>query len=79
MEKSILDNNSSMTQILANGIRRVEDSTRPIAAINTEYDRELNQTPVDDYEALYNMTKDHPEDTLKEYNWIDDATTTFMN
>lgn len=79
MEKSILDNNSSMTQILANGIRRVEDSTRPIAAINTEYDRELNQSPVDDYEALYNMTKDHPEDTLKEYNWIDDATTTFMN
>ena len=79
MEKSILDNNSSMTQILANGIRRVEDSTRPIAAINTEYDRELNQSPVDDYEALYNMTKDHPEDTLKEYNWLDDATTTFMN
>ena len=79
MEKSILDNNSSMTQILANGIRRVEDSTRPIAAINTEYDRELNQTPIDDYEALYNMTKDHPEDTLKEYNWLDDATTTFMN
>lgn len=79
MEKSILDNNSNITDLLAYGIRGAERSTRPIAAINTEYDRELNQTPIDDYEALYNITKDNPEDTLKSYDWLHDASTTFMN
>lgn len=45
----------------------------------TGYDRELEQTPIDDYEEMYLLDKENPEETLKDKSYLKDAWTTFMN
>lgn len=86
MENSILNNNANYVDpvktgldAISMGIRTTNRRRTPIASINTEYDRSLNNTPIDDYEALYEMTKDDPSQTLQNYDWISDASTAFMN
>lgn len=39
----------------------------------------LEQTPIDDYEEMYLLDKENPEETLKDKSYLKDAWTTFMN
>lgn len=84
MEKSILDKYDaglipSKTNATTAGIRRVNAQHSPLTKIKTGYDRELEQTPIDDYEEMYLLDKENPEETLKDKSYLKDAWTTFMN
>ena len=84
MEKSILDKYDaglipSKTNATTAGIRQVNAQHSPLTKIKTGYDRELEQTPIDDYEEMYLLDKENPEETLKDKSYLKDAWTTFMN
>ncbi len=84
MEKSILDKYDaglipSKTNATTAGIRQVNAQYSPLTKIKTGYDRELEQTPIDDYEEMYLLDKENPEETLKDKSYLKDAWTTFMN
>lgn len=77
METSILDKYNaglipSKTNATTAAIRQVNAQHSPLTKIKTGYDRELEQTPIDDY-------KENPEETLKDKSYLKDAWTTFMN
>lgn len=76
METSILDKYNaglipSKTNATTAAIRQVNAQHSPLTKIKTGYDRELEQTPIDD--------KENPEETLKDKSYLKDAWTTFMN
>lgn len=84
METSILDKyNAGLIPSKANAttaaIRQVNAQHSPLTKIKTGYDRELEQTPIDDYEEMYLLDKENPEETLKDKSYLKDAWTTFMN
>lgn len=84
METSILDKYNaglipSKTNATTAAIRQVNAQHSPLTKIKTEYDRELEQTPIDDYEEMYLLDKENPEETLKDKSYLKDAWTTFMN
>lgn len=84
METSILDKYNaglipSKTNATTAGIRQVNAQHSPLTKIKTGYDRELEQTPIDDYEEMYLLDKENPEETLKDKSYLKDAWTTFMN
>lgn len=84
MEKSILDQDqtkmvSSRVDAVSNKIDRINSRYSPILNANTGYDRNLEDTPMDDYEYRYLLDKDNPEETLKDKSYLKDAWTTFMN
>lgn len=84
METSILDKYNaglipSKTNATTAAIRQVNAQHSPLTKIKTGYDRELEQTPVDDYEEMYLLDKENPEETLKDKSYLKDAWTTFMN
>ena len=84
METSILDKynaglTSSKTNATTAAIRQVNAQHSPLTKIKTGYDRELEQTPIDDYEEMYLLDKENPEETLKDKSYLKDAWTTFMN
>lgn len=84
METSILDKyNAGLTPSKTNAttaaIRQVNAQHSPLTKIKTGYDRELKQTPIDDYEEMYLLDKENPEETLKDKSYLKDAWTTFMN
>lgn len=84
METSILDKYNaglipSKTNATTAAIRQVNAQHSPLTKIKTGYDRELEQTPIDDYEELYLLDKENPEETLKDKSYLKDAWTTFMN
>lgn len=84
METSILDKyNAGLTPSKTNAttaaIRQVNAQHSPLTKIKTGYDRELEQTPIDDYEEMYLLDKENPEETLKDKSYLKDAWTTFMN
>lgn len=86
METSILDKYNaglipSKTNATTAAIRQVNAQHSPLTKIKTGYDRELEQTPIDDYEEMYllDMDKENPEETLKDKSYLKDAWTTFMN
>lgn len=84
METSILDKYNaglipSKTNATTAAIRQVNAQHSPLTKIKTGYDRELEQTPIDDYEEMYLLDKENPEETLKDKNYLKDAWTTFMN
>ena len=84
METSILDKyNAGLTPSKTNAttaaIRQVNAQHFPLIKIKTGYDRELEQTPIDDYEEMYLLDKENPEETLKDKSYLKDAWTTFMN
>lgn len=84
METSILDKyNAGLTPSKTNAttaaIRQVNAQHSPLIKIKTGYDRELEQTPIDDYEEMYLLDKENPEETLKDKSYLKDAWTTFMN
>lgn len=84
METSILDKYDaglipSKTNATTAGIRQVNAQHSPLTKIKTGYDRELEQTPIDDYEEMYLLDKENPEETLKDKSYLKDAWTTFMN
>ena len=84
METSILDKynaglTSSKTNATTAAIRQVNAQHSPLIKIKTGYDRELEQTPIDDYEEMYLLDKENPEETLKDKSYLKDAWTTFMN
>lgn len=84
METSILDKyNAGLTPSKTNAttaaIRQVNAQHSSLTKIKTGYDRELEQTPIDDYEEMYLLDKENPEETLKDKSYLKDAWTTFMN
>ena len=84
METSILDKYNaglipSKTNATTAAIRQVNAQHSPLTKIKTGYDRELEQTPIDDYEEMYLLDKENPEETLKDKSYLKDAWTTFMN
>lgn len=84
METSILDKYNaglipSKTNAITAAIRQVNAQHSPLTKIKTGYDRELEQTPIDDYEEMYLLDKENPEETLKDKSYLKDAWTTFMN
>lgn len=84
METSILDKYNaglipSKTNATTAAIRQVNAQRSPLTKIKTGYDRELEQTPIDDYEEMYLLDKENPEETLKDKSYLKDAWTTFMN
>lgn len=84
METSILDKyNAGLTPSKTNAttaaIRQVNAQHSPLTKIKTGYYRELEQTPIDDYEEMYLLDKENPEETLKDKSYLKDAWTTFMN
>lgn len=84
METSILDKYNaglipSKTNATTAAIRQVNAQHSPLTKIKTGYDRELKQTPIDDYEEMYLLDKENPEETLKDKSYLKDAWTTFMN
>lgn len=84
METSILDKYNaglipSKTNATTAAIRQVNAQHSPLIKIKTGYDRELEQTPIDDYEEMYLLDKENPEETLKDKSYLKDAWTTFMN
>lgn len=84
METSILDKYNaglipSKTNATTAAIRQVNAQHSSLTKIKTEYDRELEQTPIDDYEEMYLLDKENPEETLKDKSYLKDAWTTFMN
>lgn len=84
METSILDKyNAGLTPSKTNAttaaIRQVNAQHSSLTKIKTGYDRELKQTPIDDYEEMYLLDKENPEETLKDKSYLKDAWTTFMN
>lgn len=84
METSILDKyNTGLTPSKTNAttaaIRQVNAQHSSLTKIKTGYDRELEQTPIDDYEEMYLLDKENPEGTLKDKSYLKDAWTTFMN
>lgn len=84
METSILDKyNAGLTPSKTNAttaaIRQVNAQHSPLTKIKIGYDRELEQTPIDDYEEMYLLDKENPEETLKDKSYLKDAWTTFMN
>lgn len=84
METSILDKYNaglipSKTNATTAAIRQVNAQRSPLTKIKTGYDRELKQTPIDDYEEMYLLDKENPEETLKDKSYLKDAWTTFMN
>lgn len=84
METSILDKYNaglipSKTNATTAAIRQVNAQHSPLTKIKTEYDRELEQTPIDDYEEMHLLDKENPEETLKDKSYLKDAWTTFMN
>lgn len=84
METSILDKYNaglipSKTNATTAAIRQVNAQHSPLTKIKTGYDRELEQTPIDDYEEMYLLDKENSEETLKDKSYLKDAWTTFMN
>lgn len=84
METSILDKYNaglipSKTNATTAAILQVNAQHSPLTKIKTGYDRELEQTPIDDYEEMYLLDKENPEETLKDKSYLKDAWTTFMN
>lgn len=84
METSILDKYNaglipSKTNATTAAIRQVNAQHSPLTKIKTGYDRELEQTPIYDYEEMYLLDKENPEETLKDKSYLKDAWTTFMN
>ena len=84
METSILDKYNaglipSKTNATTAAIRQVNAQHSPLTKIKTGYDRELEQTPIDDCEEMYLLDKENPEETLKDKSYLKDAWTTFMN
>lgn len=84
METSILDKYNaglipSKTNATTAAIRQVNAQHSPLTKIKTGYDRELEQTSIDDYEEMYLLDKENPEETLKDKSYLKDAWTTFMN
>lgn len=84
METSILDKYNaglipSKTNATTAAIRQVNAQHSPLTKIKTGYNRELEQTPIDDYEEMYLLDKENPEETLKDKSYLKDAWTTFMN
>lgn len=84
METSILDKYNaglipSKTNATTAAIRQVNAQHSPLIKIKTGYDRELEQTPIDDYEEMYLLDKENPEEILKDKSYLKDAWTTFMN
>lgn len=84
METSILDKYNaglipSKTNATTAAIRQVNAQHSPLTKIKAGYDRELEQTPIDDYEEMYLLDKENPEETLKDKSYLKDAWTTFMN
>lgn len=84
METSILDKyNAGLTPSKTNAttaaIRQVNAQHSSLTKIKTGYDRELEQTPIDDYEEMYLLDKENPEETLKDKSYLKNAWTTFMN
>lgn len=84
METSILDEYNaglipSKTNATTAAIRQVNAQHSPLTKIKIGYDRELEQTPIDDYEEMYLLDKENPEETLKDKSYLKDAWTTFMN
>ena len=84
METSILDKyNAGLTPSKTNAttaaIRQVNAQHSSLTKIKTGYNRELEQTPIDDYEEMYLLDKENPEETLKDKSYLKDAWTTFMN
>lgn len=84
METSILDKYNaglipSKTNATTAAIRQVNAQHSPLTKIKTGYDRELEQTPIDDHEEMYLLDKENPEETLKDKSYLKDAWTTFMN
>lgn len=84
METSILDKyNAGLTPSKTNAttaaIRQVNAQHSSLTKIKTGYGRELEQTPIDDYEEMYLLDKENPEETLKDKSYLKDAWTTFMN
>ena len=84
METSILDKYNaglipSKTNATTAAIRQVNAQHSPLTKIKTGHDRELEQTPIDDYEEMYPLDKENPEETLKDKSYLKDAWTTFMN
>lgn len=84
METSILDKYNaglipSKTNATTAAIRQVNAQHSPLTKIKTGYDRELEQTPIDNYEEMYLLDKENPEETLKDKSYLKDAWTTFMN
>lgn len=84
METSILDKYNaglipSKTNATTAAIRQVNAQHSSLTKIKTGYGRELEQTPIDDYEEMYLLDKENPEETLKDKSYLKDAWTTFMN
>lgn len=84
METSILDKyNAGLTPSKTNAttaaIRQVNAQHSSLTKIKTGYDRELEQTPIDDYEEMYLLDKENPEETPKDKSYLKNAWTTFMN
>ena len=84
MEKSILgqyptDNTPSKAALLGKAMDTVNAQYSPITNIKTGYDRNLETTPLDDYEYAYLLNKETPEETLKDKSYLRDAWTTFAN
>lgn len=84
METSILDKYNaglipSKTNATTAAIRQVNAQHSPLTKIKTGCDRELEQTPIDDYEEMYLLDKENPEETLKDKSYLKDAWITFMN
>lgn len=84
MEKSILgqyptDNTPSKAALLGKAVDTVNAQYSPITNIKTGYDRNLETTPLDDYEYAYLLNKETPEETLKDKSYLRDAWTTFAN
>lgn len=84
MEKSILgqyptDNTPSKAALLGKAMDVVNAQYSPITNVKTGYDRNLETTPLDDYEYAYLLNKETPEETLKDKSYLRDAWTTFAN
>lgn len=84
MEKSILgqyptDNTPSKAALLGKAMDTVNAQYSPITNIKTGYDRNLETTPLDDYEYAYLLNKETLEETLKDKSYLRDAWTTFAN
>ena len=74
MENSILDGVSP-----AYGFSNAAKRTGTLSRINTEYDRSLEQTPLDQYEIEANIARTQPEVEKKKHNWRIDAYNNFLN
>lgn len=75
METSILDKYNaglipSKTNATTAAIRQVNAQHSPLTKI---------KTGIDDYEEMYLLDKENPEETLKDKSYLKDAWTTFMN